>query len=254
MCTFQIASDLHLEFLEDDHINIYDFITPSADILILAGDIGSIYRIKQLKNFILSLSKHFDYIIYIPGNNEYYVVNNIPKKSFFVLKKILKNLESEIDNLFILDRECLYIDNICICGATLWSYPLCIIPKFIVRIDDMNTERYLSEHLLDLEFIKNTIENCKQTNKQLIIITHHPPTYEILQSNRLNKKKYISLYASHLDYLLNNNNILLWVCGHIHYNFDIIYNSGCRLLSNQKGKPKENVKNFIKDKIINLNF
>ena len=44
MTSFQLASDLHIEY-QNNRVNAFDFITPTADILILAGDIGSLYKI-----------------------------------------------------------------------------------------------------------------------------------------------------------------------------------------------------------------
>ena len=52
MVTVQIASDLHIEYKNNNIPNPLDFITPSADILILAGDIGSFYKIQQLTEFL----------------------------------------------------------------------------------------------------------------------------------------------------------------------------------------------------------
>ena len=42
------------------------------DILILAGDIGSLYKIKQLTNFFNTIQSYYKHILYVPGNNEYY--------------------------------------------------------------------------------------------------------------------------------------------------------------------------------------
>ena len=58
-------------------INGLDFIKPSAPIIILAGDIGSLYRIEQLEYFFSTIQEYFKYILYIPGNNEYYYTNNM---------------------------------------------------------------------------------------------------------------------------------------------------------------------------------
>ena len=79
--TFQIASDLHIEYKNDEPCNPLKFITPSADILILAGDIGSFYKMNQLKTFLTELCCYFLLVIYVPGNNEYYNVNEYKKKS-----------------------------------------------------------------------------------------------------------------------------------------------------------------------------
>ena len=56
--TIQIVSDLHIE--EYDNVpNPLDFLIPSADILILAGDIGSFYKINQLTDFLTALCNYF---------------------------------------------------------------------------------------------------------------------------------------------------------------------------------------------------
>ena len=65
MVSIQIASDLHIECIDNDDVDPLDFVTPEAPILILAGDIGSFYRQKQLKNFLTKLCTHFsNYPIY----------------------------------------------------------------------------------------------------------------------------------------------------------------------------------------------
>ena len=77
----QIVSDIHIEYKNDEIPNPLDYITPTAEILILAGDIGSLYKIKQLKGFLDILCKHFKTVIYVPGNHEYYLMtdyNHLP--------------------------------------------------------------------------------------------------------------------------------------------------------------------------------
>ena len=54
----QIASDLHLEYFDSEMSNL---IQPVGDILILAGDIGSLYNVKQLESFFKYYCKKFTY-------------------------------------------------------------------------------------------------------------------------------------------------------------------------------------------------
>src|SRR6056300_571740 len=68
----QIASDLHIEYDNDGIVDPLNYITPSADVLVLAGDIGSFYKYEQLHNFLSRISEYFKYVIYVPGNHEYY--------------------------------------------------------------------------------------------------------------------------------------------------------------------------------------
>jgi predicted phosphohydrolase len=137
---FQLFSDLHIEYHNDDIPNPLDYITPEAGILVLAGDIGSFYKIEQLKGFLERLCPYFDTVLYIPGNHEYYTVQNYNNVSMNNLINRLYDIEKNINNLYVLNQSSVIINNVCITGCTLWSNPMITIPKFIVRIFGMNNE------------------------------------------------------------------------------------------------------------------
>jgi Icc-related predicted phosphoesterase len=243
MTSIQIASDLHIECVNDNNIDPFQYITPSADILVLAGDIGSLYKIKQLQNFIKKLSYYFKIIIYVPGNHEYYYIDETDQVSLNILNERLFDLGDMISNLHILNCNSILIDNLCIAGCTLWSKPECKVPNFIVRIPEFNTSNYFNQHKKDLKYIVNIMKYCKNKKYKLLMITHHPPTQDVLKdTNR--RKKYISLYSTNLNYLLDNKYISTWICGHIHKNFDFYSSKGCRILGNQMGKPKDGIKDY----------
>jgi predicted phosphohydrolase len=246
---FQIVSDLHIEYKNNDVPNPLDYITPSADILILAGDIGSLYKINQLKSFLQLLCPLFKATIYIPGNHEYYLQDSFEPIPFELLTKRLYDLEN-IPSLYILNQSSIIINDICITGCTLWTKPLINLPKFIVKIHDINTYAYHVLHNNDLEYIENMIQFCKNKNLKLLVVTHHCPTEEVLQNFK--KDKYRSLYVSDLDYLLNKENVHTWVCGHLHYNFDFNTKNGTRVVGNQKGKPKDQINDFLKNFIVRV--
>ena len=251
MTSIQISSDLHIECVNDDNIDPLQYITPSADILILAGDIGSLYKIKQLKNFLKQLSYYFKIIIYVPGNHEYYYIDEKDQVPLNILNERLFDLGDMISNLHILNCNSILIGNLCIAGCTLWSKPECKVPNFIVRIPEFNTSNYFNQHKKDLKYIVNIMKYCKNKEYKLLMITHHPPTHDVLKdTNR--RKKYISLYSTNLDYLLDKKYINTWICGHIHKNFDFHSNKGCRVLGNQMGKPKDGIKDYDPKFTINL--
>lgn len=250
MTKFQIVSDLHIEYKSDEVPDPLTLITPSADILILAGDIGSFYKYDQLKTFLLKLCPYFKVVLYIPGNHEYYSVNGYyPQKMKDLLQKFMK-IESSIDNLYILNRTSVQIGDICVVGCTLWSKPKINVPKYIVRIPGMNTKVYEQRYNDDLAYIKKMIQYCKKKEYKLIVVTHHCPTYSVITSSKKLKDKYISLYASDLDYLLTKDDVHTWVCGHIHINFDLITTDGTHLVGNQLGKPRDNITDYNKKMVI----
>lgn len=247
MLSFQIASDLHLEKLETNTPDPLEFIQPSAPNIVLAGDIGSLYRFEQLTYFFKKLSAQFKRIIYVPGNHEWYKLQNFQSLPMNVLNMRLLSLEDDIDNLHVLNQTSMIIDDICICGATLWSRATCIIPHFIVRTPSIRYS-YNRIHDSHLKYICNMISYCLTLGLKLLVITHHVPTYDLI-AERANSP-YISLYASHLDRLLSSKYVHTWICGHIHKNFDYITEGGTRLVGNQKGKIADKVVGFQKDKVI----
>lgn len=248
----QVVSDLHIEY-RSDNCDPLDFIKPKAKILALLGDIGSIYKYDQLRNFMTKLCKHFETVLYVPGNHEFYVHKYYKPLQMKILYESLSRMVSEIDNLYMLDRNSVVINNICIIGCTLWSEPKRNVPRFIVNIKGMTTDKYMYKHKKDLLYIEKMIEYTKYKNLKLVVLTHYSPTYDVLLPRKLSDK-YVSLYATDLNYLLKKENIDTWVFGHIHQNIDTTLTpDGTRLVANQLGKPNDNITTFIKDFIIKIN-
>ena len=251
MTSIQIASDLHIEFKNDDIPDPLNYLTPSADILILAGDIGSLYKIEQLKGFLKRLCPLFETVIYVPGNHEYYTVQNYEHLSMNKLLQRLYEIENDIKNLFILNQTSVVINDVCITGCTLWSKPMVTIPKFIVRIYGMNTEIYEKKFSNDVNYINKMIEYCDKNKLKLVVATHYCPTYDVINEDKM-KDRFVSLYVSNLDHLLTKEKIHTWICGHIHSNFDIVSKNGTRIIGNQLGKPRDKITDYSKELIIQI--
>ena len=199
MVRVQIMSDLHIEYKNDDVPDISDYIIPGAEILILAGDIGSLYKYNQLKSFLENICKKFKIVLYIPGNHEFYIQENFSPESMTILKEKLVTLEKDIENLHILNGKSVVIENYCIAGCTLWSNPKCKIPSFLSRIQGINTHNYKRMHEMDLQYINRMISYCKDKKYEFTLITHHPPSFRALDGSR-KRKKFQSLYATNLEY------------------------------------------------------
>lgn len=247
MVKFQIMSDLHIETLSGD-VSTDDFIKKSADILILAGDIGRVHKYAQLEKFLKELCAKFEIVLYILGNHEYYRVDNIRPKSMEEILIDLETIRAGIPNLYILSRNSVIIEDVCVVGCTLWSQAVVDVPHYIVRVPGMSTAKYNSLFRQDVNYIENMISYCQKKNLKLLIVTHHCPTYTINPQKA--EDKYRSLYCSNLDYLLDGKKVHTWVCGHVHTNFDLKTKNGTRLVSNQKGKPKDKVIDYVLDKVI----
>ena len=250
MLNLQICSDLHIEYKNDEVPDPLDYITPVADILVLAGDIGSFYKIEQLKGFLEKICLLFKTVIYVPGNQEYYVVQTTKPLPMYYLLNRMYEIEQDIKNLYVLNQTSLIIGDTCITGCTLWSDLKISIPKFIVRIHGISNEIYNKKHTNDINYIKKMIDYCNNNNLKLVVITHYCPTYKVLEGSE-KKDKYSSLYTSNLDYLFDGNKINTWICGHIHKNFDFVEN-GTLIVGNQKGKPKDKINDYDKKFLVKI--
>lgn len=253
MVTFQIASDLHIEYKTNCKVeNLQDYIVPQADVLILAGDIGNLYKYDQLRDFLQRVSVDFSYVLYVPGNHEFYRVPNsdevlrLPE-----LEDRLHKLEKEVSNLYVLNRGSVCIEDVCVVGCTLWSDAKTNIPPYIVRIPGMGKNNYNNMHRRDLRYLKKMINYCENNHQKLLVVTHHVPTYRVMKGKK-SEDRYKSLYATSLDFLLRHDYVHTWVCGHIHRNFDFVTPLGTRLVSNQRGKPKDKITDYDPSMTIEL--
>lgn len=245
----QIASDLHIEQFEDTP-DPSTLITPVADVLILAGDIGSLYRYEQLQNFLYELCKGFKYVLYIPGNHEFYYLRNSYRLTLEALRARLYSIKNSIPNLYVLERRSIIINDVMIVGATLWSNPLVEIPKYIVRIHGVDTQTYKEMHEENLRFVEKSIEEQPE-NMRTLVVTHYAPSFYTLRHCHRKKVKYHSLYATDLEYLLDGR-VHTWVCGHVHSNFDYTTKEGTRVVGNQVGKINDNLTDYRKDFVIEV--
>ena len=257
MVKFQIASDLHIETF-NGYPKCLDYITPSSDILILAGDIGNVIDRTKLELFLIDVCKNFKVVFYVAGNNEYYKSNKSNKlftkqEIDLELNNMIKTINKRTDccDIYLLNNRStgIIIDDVLVIGCTLWSYSQSKIPPFIVRIHGMDKKLYNNLYYNDRKYIEQMIKYSNANKLKLLVITHHLPSYSLLGIKH-QKDRFKSLYASNLDNLLSKERVHTWVSGHNHCNFDKVSRNGTRLVSNQKGKIKDNIIDYRKNKII----
>jgi len=116
----QLLSNINLH-LYKSMPNIKDIVIPKADTLILAGNICFVKHHFFL-TFFQKLSKMFKNIIYIFGPNEYYCVSDLQMETPAALETYARDMLAGLDNVRILQRDYIKIDNVVFLGCTLWSY------------------------------------------------------------------------------------------------------------------------------------
>jgi predicted phosphodiesterase len=239
MTTFQYSSDLHLEFNENEN-NFEDIIKPTADNLILAGDIGYPSQ-KIYEKFIEYCSKHFKKVIVISGNHEYY--GRIMEET----EKEIREITKKFSNVFYLQNECLELpNNILVIGATLWTdvpankkadiklgmsdyYKIYKNPKELITVEDT-----CEHHKTSVNYITNTI--AKNLDKKIIVVTHHLPSIKMIDKKFI-CNSYNSAFYTYLHHLITKP-VVAWISGHTHVSTTtFINNVFCGV--NPKGYPKE---------------
>lgn len=230
---FQIASDIHLE--QNGIQDPFSIIRPVSPILVLAGDIGSLYDMSQLKDFLSKVCERFQHVIYVIGNHEYYKTlacrRGVPMGD---LRQRALSLSRQIENLHVLDRKTVRINNIIFAGATFWSAIEAggHYPEYIRRSLNVDKRTYRALHRRDAKWILRIINSVgKNDDEKLAIITHYPPSMKTLRTLGTKNEEF---YASNREDLLKKN-VGVWIYGHTHHNKDFMVN-GIRLVSNQKGK------------------
>lgn len=220
-------SDLHLEFMENGF-----YISPMPEdkdtTLVLAGDIH--VGIKAFDHFIDEASEQFKYVIYVPGNHEYY---------HGVLQHRLAQIRLEArayDNVFVLDNDSVVLDGVRFFGATFWTdgYKRSNL-KFdttirrshsdfkLIQITEDNIEDYTrvltTRDYYDM-FLKSVYSLNKLLNKPFdgntVVVSHHAPSSmsSLDEYKRSILNPYFFFEAK--DHIPLLNLVSVWIHGHMH--------------------------------------
>lgn len=227
MTRLHIMSDIHLEF------GPIEFDLPPKDktnILILAGDIGVG---TGAKDFILKMCDHYDAVIYVFGNHEFYYhqINDVRWR--------WDEIAQYVYNLYILDNSCAFFEGLRIIGATLWTDTRDPLMQF--RLNDYNciltgtgrltvedTYRMNQKHVEGIEtYLRMPFEG------RTIVVTHHAPIQECVVA-KYNGNPLNPCFHNNLNELIKANDIDYWIHGHMHDSINLVY-EGTEIICNPRG-------------------
>jgi len=258
--TFQVFSDIHLEFLEKTPYPTTSLLEPASDVLFLAGDIGQPGRCNDaLKDWLTSMAEHFKAVIYVPGNHEYYQTRKASRLSFSQVTEHLQHYEEAIENLFVLNPGAIEIGGVRVIGATLWSYvPRHARAEVEYRLNDYNliykevgdakleticVADTVGWHEKELAFVTDELKIAKAKGQSALLCSHHAPillkTSPSQYQGALGNET-LHGFATDLMYLFRDhgrskNSTLKWaIHGHTHHNHVGEYH-GTMVYSNQRG-------------------
>jgi predicted phosphohydrolase len=238
-------SDLHLEFIKPHKIQKYlKNIKPDLEeICILAGDIGNPYK-EHYKLFMEYINQSFKHTFVITGNHEYYN-NDITETNEYLMEYF-----KQYDHITFLNNNYELYDNYYFIGTTLWSKitnPLYEIND-VHKIKDFTYLKCNSLNMLAIDFLEHTMEEILENNKNIkniIIITHHVPSYELINSKYLTTqmRPYNQWFNCNMNSFIDKYNELIigWFYGHTHSSaYNILHN--IHFCCNPIGYPNENHK------------
>jgi len=225
----QYFSDLHLEFV----LCLPTFIRqikPVSDILILSGDICPVRHPNFLK-FFSWCSSNWSKIFYVAGNHEYY--------GTAISDNHMRATLNTFSNVTFLNNSVETYRNYMFVGTTLWSHiydSKCIKISDFKYIPHMTVQLYESLHQDSVLFLEQTIKHNQ--DKKLIIITHHMPSFSLIDSKYLHFGTSNQYFASSLDRLIQKP-IHAWFYGHTHTP-SAIMKDNILVSCNPIGYPEEN--------------
>ncbi|MGJ7494686.1 metallophosphoesterase [Variovorax sp. RT4R15] len=246
----QLLSDLHLE----SHPRFVAEPAPDADLLVLAGDIGSYQNGSRLTDPDFGLGRFSPKngwptpVIYVPGNHEY------DGDDFDAVHARLRDSCDALDILW-LERETLVIGGIRFIGTTLWSdFDALVDPaagmteQLKARGKAMRAANFylekaatvragqpfmadaLREHSLTCQaWLRNAL--AEPYDGTTVAITHFAPTLASADP-RYGLTPGTAGFCNSLDELLPMAS--LWLHGHLHCAFDYV-KDGCRVVANPLG-------------------
>jgi len=272
-----IASDLHLEFGDLVFEN-----TENADVLILSGDIcvaaditqhdphnimGHEYRSNRYHDFFQRCAENFKHVIYILGNHEHYHSDFVGTVAHF------KNVLSYLDNVHVLEKEIMVIDDVTFIGGTLWTdmnngdeltlYHMtsmmndfrCITnsdrlvnykayeqingvdnrekPIFKTRVAKFSPEDAAQDHAQMKGYIREIVQDKK--DQKFVVCGHHAPSAKSTHQQYAHDTIMNGGYVSDMDqFILDHPQIRLWTHGHTHHVFDYVIGS-TQIVCNPRG-------------------
>lgn len=233
MVKIQLISDTHLEFGHNIEI------TPLGDVLVMAGDIGTMDS--RYFSFVEECSKLFKHIVVVTGNHEYWT-----KKGCKYVDSKIRNFAKNIENVHFLQNDHVDIEGIRFLGCTMWTK----IPKEYAHIIEKtsNDYKYILKKTNGIKR-KIKVENVQEWHFHhriwlrksidesplpVVIVTHHSPIYETFPKPMD--------YAYHCNMVdLMGGPVLLWCHGHTHQYRKIGVDTTI-VWSNPKGRPGEDTK------------
>jgi len=238
----QIMSDLHLE-VGQQYAKFS--ITPRANHLVLAGDIGRLADYEALRDFLSSQCAQFTHVYFVLGNHEFFGVS---RQEGLRLAERLQQEPMLEKKLSIMNQKRVDVQDVTILGCTLQSY---VPPEAeetvrtkindFRRIVDWTVADHVAEHARDVNWLKDEITSIRTkeatSKRRIVVITHHAPSTKGTSKPSDESNPWSSAFATDLLEGPEKsclNDVQWWISGHTHHSAELVRGT-VKLVSNQRG-------------------
>lgn len=251
----QYASDLHLEFGENSRWLKEHPLIPSADILVLAGDIGYLGDDNYISHpFWNRVSEDFNQVIVVLGNHELYKFFDINELRNGWQLEIRHNVRVCYNSVIALNEETDLI------ASTLWAHippseeyltERCVSDFKRIRNGEfrLSAQRFNEEHEVCRNFIEKAVSESNA--ERIVVATHHVPSFALM-AEEFKDSSINGAFTVELAGMIAESRINCWIYGHSHRNIDKMIGS-TRCVSNQLGYVFQNEHNtFRRDAVTEI--
>lgn len=148
-----------------------------SEMLVIAGDISHHNSIS--KEILVEFNKYFKYVLFVPGNHDYYLINNeqrvIYDNDSYQRIKALKYSLEQVPNIIIFDESVQYIDinGLRFAGCTMTSLPTDEEGMSFYNLM-MNDSRYIPNDVVEMNKRDLNIYDTLSHKRPDIFISHYP--------------------------------------------------------------------------------
>lgn len=239
-----LVSDLHVEFCGD-----FPLPNPQADIglVVLAGDIHKGEKVMEVAS---AYQRHYRVpVIVVAGNHEFYGGEYESRLA------ALRHEASLLRDVHFLENDVVVINKVRFLGCTLWSDfslfgedQVALAKGTAVRsISDFSVirwghQRFTPDHAAAL-FRKSyawlEAELSKEFLGPTVVVSHFLPHRAGVHPMHLKEDQLTPYFTVDCSELMRRFCITAWLCGHTHNSIELSVENGTRLVSNQRGYPRE---------------
>ncbi len=251
MLRLQYTSDLHID------INKYDnwkkFLVPSAEVLVLAGDIAQAdnHKLSKFLKWCTSLDGGWKTVIFLPGNHEYYQKRN-SKNSIEETDEKLRTMCEASGVIFAQELDIqIPGTEYHLLACTLWTnidqHEATVRQRMsdFSKIPGLDIMKWKELNKRHLEWLQAKIE---QYGKKSIVVTHHSPLLYGTSKPEHEGTSGDRGFVNDLPHLVEK--VGCWIFGHTHHKTNLLH-EGVPVLSNPAGYRGEH-KNYDPSCVVSL--